>query len=266
MLNVDKATISRDIDKSELLHDATIKPSKTETNPKGAGRPKGSGKKDKKEAKSVKPAKPAPVKALDVKGRVAGVDIKVAPDVWREFNDNAHGEGLSATAKIAELVTNAVQPPVDPSTLSLSAQEKLASALKRERQKLKIEIEKEVRADVNRWLADDLLPVYRKNEALYKLMIEKRKGVLTSTEYKMIWSCLHADSRKSVSDEKLNKAFNLFTKIEKLILSEKESPTQTSSIGGAADLLKRKAEWEAQRAAERSKHKKSSTSNVEKRQ
>jgi hypothetical protein len=40
-LNVDKATVSRDL---ELLQGATIKkPAKTESNPKGAGRPKGSG-------------------------------------------------------------------------------------------------------------------------------------------------------------------------------------------------------------------------------
>ena len=165
-----------------------------------------------------------------------------------------------------EAIAREVEPTIDPSALSISAQQKLNIAIKQAARKQEVEIEKKVRAEVNRWLTEDLLPVYRKNEALYKLMIEKRKGVMTSAEYKMIWSCLHADSRKSVSDEKLNKAFNLFTKIEKLILSEKESPTQTSSIGGAADLLKRKAEWEAQRAAERAKHKKSSTSNVEKRQ
>jgi hypothetical protein len=267
MLNVDKATISRDIDKSELLHDATIKPSKTETNPKGAGRPKGSGKKAKATKEETKPvtkkiAAPAPTKVKDEKGRVAGVDIKVDPDVWREFNDRAREDGMSATAKIAELVTNQVQPPIDPSTLSISAQEKLAIAVKQATRKLEVEIEHRVRAEVTKWLNDDLLPMYRKNEALYKLMIEKRNGAMTNAEYKLIWSCLHSDSRKSVSDEKLNKAFNLFTKLEKLILNEKESPTQKSNLPSSSELMKRKAEYDAKRAADRtSKKSKGSTSN-----
>ena len=244
-LGVGKSTIARDIE--EFSHDGKTPPRPSKRGRSGEGRPKGSKHKRAPRSDGVKQAQRS---------------INAHPKDWENFRNSAKAEGKTAADKLGELI---VDPVVDPTTLSITAQQKLGIALKQERRKLEVEIEKNVRAEVSRWLTDDLLPLYRKNEALYKLIIDKRKGVMSASEYKMIWSCLHADSRKSVSDEKLNKAFNLFTKIEKLVLDEKESPTAKSSIGGAADLLRRKAEWDAQRAAERASKKKTSASNIERR-
>jgi hypothetical protein len=36
--------------------------------------------------------------------------------------------------------------------------------------------------------------------------VETRKGIIDRAAYRLIWSCLHDDSRKSVSSEKLNKS------------------------------------------------------------
>lgn len=41
--------------------------------------------------------------------------------------------------------------------------------------------------------------------------IKAEHGVFTAREYKTIWSCLHPDSRESVTDEKLESAFLIFT-------------------------------------------------------
>jgi hypothetical protein len=49
--------------------------------------------------------------------------------------------------------------------------------------------------------------------------------------YRLIWSCLHDDSRKSVSSEKLNKAFNIWTEAKAKVLGEEENPT-SKFMGG----------------------------------
>lgn len=53
--------------------------------------------------------------------------------------------------------------------------------------------------------------------------VYKAKGLITSAEYDLIRSCLHPDSRLSVSDEKLAKAFRLFNdeRIKTLLVKEK---------------------------------------------
>jgi hypothetical protein len=54
-----------------------------------------------------------PIKAKDDKGRVAGVDIRVDPSIWQEFNEKAQQERKSATTKIAELITNEIEARSD---------------------------------------------------------------------------------------------------------------------------------------------------------
>ena len=132
--------------------------------------------------------------------------------------------------------------------------------------KLEVEIEHRVRQENLKWLQKQL-DQYNENAAHYEAVMKSRKGgVLTSAEFKLVWSCLHTDSRKSVSDERLNKAFNLFSKLEKLILSEAEKPDRRVRVlpKTATDLMRQNAEYQAQRAAERAA-KKGTTSNVDRR-
>ena len=268
MLGVSQTQISFDL--SNLLVTNKSKPAKTETNPKGAGRPGGSG----KQAKASKPAqskpapKPTPVKVVDRKGRLAGVDIKgVDPEVWREFNERAHEENRSATKKIAELITSAVLPPVDPSTLSLTAQQKIRFHRQAEGESGGSRDQRApLTADYQKWLAD-LIAGYREKEAHYNIIISQHGGLLKSDEYKLIWSCLHPDSRKSTSDEKLHRAFQLFTKLEKLMIEEKKP---NAKYGTLTDLPttaegwdKLRAKVQAERAAQRAAKKKGSTNGME---
>jgi hypothetical protein len=64
--------------------------------------------------------------------------------------------------------------------------------------------------------------------------------------------CLHPDRVESLKDEVLsarfNDAFDLFTKLEKLLLDEEESPTQFSPIPRTYDeMMKARAEVMARR-------------------
>ena len=248
-LNVSKMQISRDL--ANCNPPLQSKPAKTDTNPKGAGRPKGSH--SKKASNSKKSGTSAP-KPHDLAQEV----IALHYDEGRSHAEAAKQTGVPQRQVRHILEEEAIrrkaldEVKVDPKTLSMSAQAKLELATKQAAKKLETEIEHKVRAEVQRWLTDDLLPMYRQKEATYNLIIKSRKGALSNAEYKLIWSCLHTDSRRSVSDEKLNKAFHLFTKLEKLVLDEKESPTLGSDLPKTAvELLKRKAEYDARRAAER---------------
>jgi hypothetical protein len=57
-----------------------------------------------------------------------------------------------------------------------------------------------------------------------------------------VWSCLHADCRGSTTEARLNKAFDAFSALEKLVLNEKDSPTQFQKMPTTH------AEWEALKA------------------
>ena len=56
-------------------------------------------------------------------------------------------------------------------------------------------------------------------------------------------SCLHDDSRKSVSSEKLNKAFTIWTEAKLKVLDEKENPTP--KFKDMPDIPGTTAEWRA---------------------
>jgi hypothetical protein len=60
---------------------------------------------------------------------------------------------------------------------------------------------------------------------LYEKAVETRKGIMDRAAYRLIWSCLHDNSRKSVSPEKLNKAFSIWTEAKAKVLGEEENPT-----------------------------------------
>jgi hypothetical protein len=132
------------------------------------------------------------------------------------------------------------EPQVDPATLSVSAQEKLQAAIRQHKHKLDLEFEQRVDAEIKKRIDEVVLPSYREQAALLDMIIKARKGIMHKVTYRLIWSCLHADSRKSISEERLNKAFHIWTDIELLLLDEKQSPTPAFDMPATyANLLKR---------------------------
>ena len=263
-LDVSKATISRDL--NLIVSSETIKkPAKTTRNPKGAGRHKGV------KTPSAAPPKPAKSKGTSApKPHSEAIAVIALHDKGRTQSEIAAETGVSQRQVRhileEEAILRKAQAKIDPATLSMTAQQKLDLAIKQATHKLEIEIEQRVRAKVQRWLNDDLLPLYRKKEQTYNLMIAKRKGIMKRPEYRAILSCLHPDR---VQDADLKKrfehAFNIFSKLEKIVLDEKESPTLGSDLPTTMEgWMKRRAEYEAKRAAERAARK-GSTANVARR-
>jgi hypothetical protein len=69
-------------------------------------------------------------------------------------------------------------------------------------------------------------------------VLDSRNGFVTRAEYDLIRSCLHPDSRLSVSDNKLAKAFRVFNEAEMLFLNENDYPTTT--LPSLEELRKRR--------------------------
>ena len=99
---------------------------------------------------------------------------------------------------------------------------------------------------------ETILPSYNESYAEYQEVVKARKGVMDKKTFMLIWSCLHPDSRKSVSAEKLNEAFLRFSKMELLLLDEKEHPTPTMQMPTTSEALTAlKAKVAAERKAKR---------------
>ncbi len=103
----------------------------------------------------------------------------------------------------------------------------LKPAIRQQKRELEAEFDKRVQDGVRDAIDVTVLPHYNETYATYRDVIATRRGIMDRASYRKIISCLHPDSRKSLSDEKLSEAFQLFGKVEKCLLDEKESPTSS---------------------------------------
>lgn len=145
------------------------------------------------------------------------------------------------------------EPKVERSDLSLTAQAKFDAAINAYKVKLASEFKETVRLEVLRICNEVQFPYWRDqiqklNDSIEKL---RSKGVMTGDQFKMIWTCLHADSRNSVSDKKLNEAFNMFEGLRLMLVSAKEVPTP-----GLPDLPDTLAEWDKMKARAKAERRK----------
>jgi hypothetical protein len=125
--------------------------------------------------------------------------------------------------------------------LSLSAQQKLESAIRQATRKLEAEFEQRVQAGIKQALEDTVLPHYYKKVEEYDEVIKARKGVVTTEEYRLILSCLHPD--QSASPDRIRKAFEVLKSHELSLRGEKEMPTAPSSMPrNYAEMMKRREE------------------------
>ena len=137
-------------------------------------------------------------------------------------------------ASVTKLQAEQSLPP-----LSMSAQQKLETWQRAYRKKLDRDFNQAVRVEYVK-LLNAVLPKY--NEALEQAQatIKARKGIMDDATFKLIWSCLHPDSRGSVTEEKLSRAFRALEKYRVLMVKEKEMPTPSF----ASDFPSTVEEWE----------------------
>jgi hypothetical protein len=213
----------------------------------------------KRAAQPAKPKQPRQTPILDKARDIVRPYVEAGrPANSRKLQDEhgiSHVHFETATA-VERALKDA--PPVDASSLAMSAQQKLEIAIRQAKRKLEMEFEVRMQAGIRDAIAMTVLPHYQQKYEEYQQVVATRKGVMDRATYRAILSCLHPDR---VQDEALKrryeKAFNLFTKMELVLLDEKESPSSKFAMPKTyADWMvlkeKVKAERKAQRDAKRS--------------
>jgi ParB-like chromosome segregation protein Spo0J len=246
-LNVSTKQISRDLSNFDVP--SKSKPAKTASNPKGAGRPKGSGAKpaDAKPENDKPAPKPANADKAPAPKRKTGEvqaqrSINVKPAIWESFKTRVEMEGGVVAAKIGELLTAYVDgATVDPSTLPLNAQQKIDAVIRRYKQQLDAEFRERVSEEVRKRIDEIVLPHWKQQIDAAKTLYERRRALMDKATFNKIRRGLHPDSRNSISDRMLGEAFDAFMALEKYLLSEKDSPTSFDGLPSSV------AEWDKMR-------------------
>ena len=135
--------------------------------------------------------------------------------------------------------------PIDASTLSISAQEKVDRVIRQFKATLGASFHEAVANKVRERLDEMILPEQRRLIAEAQNLYEKRRGLMNKETFNTIRRALHADSRNSISDQRLNEAFNNFMALEKYLLNEADSPTTLPKL--PTNL----AEWDAMKRSAR---------------
>lgn len=185
--------------------------------------------------KKVKNASKKKSKATPKRDKVQAVVeelVRTGQPVSRKKLANEYDVGQQ-TIQLAEVEARGrleAEAQIDPETLSQTAQEKLAAAMRQHQRKLDQEFELRVQTEIQKRLDEMILPRYNETKARYEKVVGSRKGIMDKKTYKLILSSLHPDSRKSVSDERLNEAFRQFSELEILFIDEKQNPTLTAPM------------------------------------
>jgi hypothetical protein len=201
---------------SEFVPNVQIKPAKTPTNPKGAGRPKGkkSSPKTDRAREAVRQAvtNGQPVSRSQLKDEGIGetsVHLAVATERGRL-------EGLEEAAALAYVES------------TKSAKEKLEIAIRQSQRKLETEFEQRILAEVEQRLNQVVLPAWRETIEWAEAVSRREKGIMTAVEYKLLRTCLHPDR---VQDESLRRkfadAFSIVERLERFLCKPEKEPPAT---------------------------------------
>lgn len=244
-LNFSKQTISLDLSNCPTI--GQLKPAKTDTNPKGAGRPKGSG-------RNAKPGpRPRPNQTDPVKDKIVAMSERGLPSREIAAEVGVNERAIRRALEIENAKKEAVErEKAQEIALSQSAQKRLEHAIARETKKLRAAFEQSIQAEIERRINEMVLPSFRKREAEYRLVLRARRGLLDKASYTKILRTLHPDfntdpDKKPQCDE----AFNLFRNLKKALLNESDDPTPASAIPAtAAEMMElaRKVREERARA------------------
>ena len=194
----DKLKVSRRTVGEDLGDLGESPKSKTATNPKGAGRPK-----------KVRQPKPPGVKQ-------AQRSIDLDADTWEQVKARAATANMPAAKFIGALLTATINPEIDLTTLSKTAQNKVSAAIRQHQKKLDREFESLVQGEVKTRMATaNASTTAARNEAFkqekfYREFMAKQKKIMTVAEFTLVCSLLHPDSRISASEERLRRAFQMF--------------------------------------------------------
>jgi hypothetical protein len=150
-----------------------------------------------------------------------------------------------------EMVRREAEAQIDPATLSLTAQQKLESAIRQHKRQLEMDFDRRVGDEIRQRINEIVLPSFNKQRAEAELVIKSRKGVMPRSLFRKILACLHPD--QGMGKAAMTEAFHAFEKLELALCSEKEMPTPTIAFPtNYSELMELRRKTTAARKAKRS--------------
>ena len=128
--------------------------------------------------------------------------------------------------------------PIDWSSLPMTAAKKIDAARRQIRRELEAEIEPRVQAEVQRRIGKAFDRIEEQYDKIERFESAQRNGIFTKADYNLIKSCLHPDSRASVSDEKLANAFRVFNEANVKLVP----PPKPNDLPSLDELRRQRAE------------------------
>jgi ParB-like chromosome segregation protein Spo0J len=197
-----------------------LKPAKTATNPKGAGRPKTTPRRPEVEDRFSK------IEAL----KDAGLNVKqIATEV------GVGPRAVHNALKQADIRKTAAAE-IDRSDLSLSARQKLDAAIGRYRRELEAQFERRHRERFTD-AVNEYLPELKAREKKANETLNRHKGPMPRSLYLKIVKCLHPDRKLGVDERELNDALVTLKGYEHVLVT-RDKPMPDMGIP------KTFAEWE----------------------
>jgi transposase len=238
MLGVSKKTISLDL--NFIVTSSNNPKPKTASNPKGAGRPK--------KANKLQPERR---KNTSVSAESAARRILDEGKSYQEIERETGLTNIVLRSAVAR-EEGRREPVIDRSELPMSSQRKLDALERQLRKQYEMKFTDAVAAGVREFLQETILPKHRKEQDTARRVLNARRGIMDKATFNRIRRALHPDSRNSISDNMLAAAFDAFMDLEKLLLDEKNSPTEWNKLPQSmADWDRMKAAATAARKAKR---------------
>jgi len=175
--------------------------------------------------------------------------------VWARFVELAKKLNTNAadlSGRIVTEFTDKGEPEIDATTLSMSAQQKLETAIRQHKRKLDESFAEAVRlalvAERDQFLGDTIKRL-QERERHANAVLHNNAGIMPRSEFRLILAALSPDSRRNFSDERIAAAFNAFKQYEPILVARaKDDPLPTIT---PADLTAMRAAAEAARKAKR---------------
>jgi ParB/RepB/Spo0J family partition protein len=129
-------------------------------------------------------------------------------------------------------------PVIDASTLSMSAQDKLAAALRQHKKVLDATYADRVTEGIRKHMDETLLPILEKEKEEAEAIVASYKGVMSKGDYFLIVKCLHEDTWQSVDQPTRDKAFHIMDRHKNILVAAPKPPGGVPLPKTLSDLIK----------------------------
>jgi hypothetical protein len=135
-------------------------------------------------------------------------------------------------------------PPPDPSHFARTTKDQFDRAVRKAVADARVQIEAEVKERVHKAYDETFIPHAFAKAEYADEVLATRHGIMSASDFKKILTCLHPDTAMPSWKERCAEAFDLFKKLERLLIKPDTSGTPPSELPSTVgELLARRKKW-----------------------